>query len=1150
MNSFEDAYLANFDNLSTEDPTSEYPDINSNASIELIIQKLKAKVFDNTIWYNTSKALKRISLLQGLPITIFSYAAGIFKSNNRFSLYGIRDLFRYISRLNILGTINIREDIVFTFLNRIKIIEGFMATYDSGLFGCAINVFMNPIDFIKMDSIIDTSNENLRTTFNNTDILDTSFDIITKINPESMAPPYYFTTDSCDNIMLDIEKIYKYKSIIYGGIDYEQFSVLLSNINKIDTKKNVYLINEPNHVFHYYIEPNNNAIKKLYNIFSNPQSHQWNYNNFDDTTIDVSLVLSDNTIITMEISNNDNGWNLVRDRYIDDLSTNSNNSYFKRNNYLHHANMKTLLSRVYTNETNHNLSLSNSSLNDLFPHFAKNILQMDYNYGNIFFLTKHNRINRAFLPNTSLNDYNFKSFVEYTVLLYDSYFDNSKQSSNNYENDLNLIFMPVEYNKNLSWHKLFEKTVRNYNHIEHSPNLQSITDTTEFTPVLDAEQMDGTKHKTKFINYRNYQANLIHPLPEHTLYYTILAGLDDTLSKNYIKLLIEINKNETGNSKDSLTNMINNVYFSFFDGNQKIILDLISENSLDIEDFRGLKKIIPFSINNLNDIPSNNILNDITNFVYNINEGAALSIDLVKNNSLSYNQGIVLGIDTILITYIAQLYHNDNRRIFKSEELHNIYINAIQGNYEINNNINNSTIENENSYFNTNYVNDRITKLNDILNSRFIINNNIVTDTKNSITYNSLYEASLTFIDEFFINVSQLLRRNINTLYQKSYYKIVEFIPPFKIDTSGSLINKKDEAKSENIKAENFYKDNTFKYTTNNHTVSTDTNLTIAALQNITTYSKDIILLNSIDHNFAIKLYNTYSFLVTSILAINTDERIIDEALITDLASELFYNSNDNILNYNNENKLEQAYKLISITIHLKANLPDIYSYNQNNDENLTHKETLLIILSLMISSQLTLNDYLKYIDNSLPNSDNVPAEEQEIINHFNTTIKLHTYMLIDFRNFLVVGNIPITLKDVLNYGTNIISINTENQFLKIMRSLFSYKITDKFVEFTIINQEELGLYNSQFIGSRSYIGKFIYTILQNDLNINNRIPDITTNYIKNFINNFINNFIFINNTINNIKIEENNYTNEFITVDNELRNIQFNNFKKFFNNN
>ena len=70
--------------------------------ITSILINHEQRLFSNRTWDTTSDALKKISLLQGIPITVFSYAAGLFRSNNKYNLFGLIDIFTYISRLNIL----------------------------------------------------------------------------------------------------------------------------------------------------------------------------------------------------------------------------------------------------------------------------------------------------------------------------------------------------------------------------------------------------------------------------------------------------------------------------------------------------------------------------------------------------------------------------------------------------------------------------------------------------------------------------------------------------------------------------------------------------------------------------------------------------------------------------------------------------------------------------------------------------------------------------------------------------------------------------------------------------------------------------------------------------------------------------------------
>ena len=117
------------------------------------INKYEDIIYDNSTWEKTSEPIKNISLLQGLPTTIYSYAAGLFKSNNKYSLFGILDFFSYISKKNILGSLNLRSDSIYTFLNKQNILRGYISTYKNGLFGSSINIFLNNNDFFPLPSL-------------------------------------------------------------------------------------------------------------------------------------------------------------------------------------------------------------------------------------------------------------------------------------------------------------------------------------------------------------------------------------------------------------------------------------------------------------------------------------------------------------------------------------------------------------------------------------------------------------------------------------------------------------------------------------------------------------------------------------------------------------------------------------------------------------------------------------------------------------------------------------------------------------------------------------------------------------------------------------------------------------------------------------
>ena len=198
-----------------------------------------------------------------------------------------------------------------------------------------------------------------------------------------------------------------------------------------------------------------------------------------------------------------------------------------------------------------------------------------------------------------------------------------------------------------------------------------------------------------------------------------------------------------------------------------------SNNTSTLDYFNNLKKILNYNSNNsfINTINnSSNVIDEITNFVYNINEGKAFDINIAKNNPLSYNSGLLLGIDCILLIYLAEIRNKNYDRIYKSSEIFENYRTLLTSNQD--------TLKDTPEFI----------KLNEILNNRYYFNSeNKLVDNSTNIIYNSLIDLSFNFKDEFFIKISQIIKRNILTLNQKTNYKILEFNNSKYVNSDGTL---------------------------------------------------------------------------------------------------------------------------------------------------------------------------------------------------------------------------------------------------------------------------------------------------------------------------------------------------------------------------
>ena len=401
----------------------------SETSIEESLENINSRLYSNKVWNDTAPSLKKMSLLQGIPFTIYSYAAGIFRSNNRFSLFGIIDFFTYISRLNILGSLNIRPDITFTFLNEKKILDGYLATYNNGIFGSALNIFMNNFDFNTMDEIIDKDSDTIIK--ENDSSYDISYNIISKISTNSMSSPNYFKLNKNeDNILLDEKKLKDYKSIIYGGIDYEQIAVILNNISSFPNieEKGIDSFTFDKYIFHYFIELNFESIEKICNIM---------YDTFN------SSVLSDLSLNMDEEEQYSSFQGIYGPPIYETQYSNLINNKFEYHNAI-------MRNRIYRN---YDVSLN---YNDLFKFLFKDIYNCEYNYGQIYFFKKHKKIKYIYLPhNISISDTStddekttFQSNIGQGSLdnkfiqIYNYKYDDDKKNSS--EPEFSIVLMPVK----------------------------------------------------------------------------------------------------------------------------------------------------------------------------------------------------------------------------------------------------------------------------------------------------------------------------------------------------------------------------------------------------------------------------------------------------------------------------------------------------------------------------------------------------------------------------------------------------------------------------------------------------------------------------------------------------------------------------------
>jgi hypothetical protein len=1125
--------LPNQKNNKSIDPTTN--------SISTNLINIHARLYDNSTWENTSAALKKMALLQGLPFVIYSYAAGIFKSNNRFNLYGLIDLFTYASRLNILGALNINHDITFTFLNEKKISDSYIATYTNGIFGSALNIFMNPIDFNTMDEIID-KNVGSNIVYNS----------INKISMDAMASPKYFqlnTLGDISTVQLNEFVFTKYKSIIYGGIDYEQIAIILNNIpnycNIDDKGPDGFTF--PIYIFHYYIELYFDELKDIYAIFDNPINSEW----------------SGSSVYTFS------------ENYYTNLfggSTDLSNI----NNYRHSV----LADRIYE-ITNNDISLN---YNEIFPYFFKNIFDISYNYGQIFFFSNHKNIKEIYIMDLSAGymdnrDYDFidKDFVQKTIKIYDYKFDNYKKDS--LEAIYSIILMPVEPgNMNngeigtINYQYIFEKNIRTTN--------------TSFPEVSNS---DNTL--IAYLANTDIAEKTIYP---YNIYYTILCGLDDSLSSSYVE---NIQTYESFPARDNINknNIINKTFLCYYDGNNETFKKIItnSNNQSTLDDFNGLKKIINYNSNNSfqnlnNDTP--NIIDTITSFVYNINEGKAYDLNVTKNNPMSYNAGLVLGIDSIILIYIAQIYYDDYSRIFSSDEIFEAY-HAI---------INNNDYGDVVNYTVKKYNN--LLKFNSILRGKYTIKaNNQIIDNDTGILYDSIdhfndenlaNDIVLNDKDEFFISISAILKRDLNTLNQKSYYKILEFNSDKYFDSNGNIdgidINKK--VKEDFLQTEDKWYDITYKSVFNydtslNNTQNLYYNNIINYLSDFNNLSDsgiefinqdDAVNINSNDisgyidfsnykHNISIReslvLLKSYSLkLFSTINNDNLAEQIFNTYKILRTDNTL---SNDGIISYaymdlllNNHNNIYSNYtnlpRDIAITSPGSLFMRDIYLYiyfmNVFNRDTQKAKEMFLYYIKFQLLLIFTRDEYYKYINNII--YDNIGMFNDP---SFNNIIKLDELPYLDSdenEHWQHEKTLNFTFVDILNKIYN-----------KIDDTVFNYHDTLSIVDllkFIFING------NGPMTHDMYLLIEFIKNINEptmtdadgsekSKLTFEEYIVENALNY-KPLLLLFFDNVISIYDILSKVKhntndifINDINYANKFVTINDNDRYKLFQQYKEYY---
>lgn len=991
------------------------------------------RLFSNRSWDTTSDALKKISLLQGVPITVFSYAAGLFRSNNKYNLFGLIDIFTYISRLNILSSINVRPDITFTFLNSDNIKDSYVSTYRNGLLGCALNIFMNPIDFETMDNVIDVSNQ------------DPSYNEISKITVSSMNNPKYFKTSTNNGekiVMLHEEKINLYKSIVYGGIDYEQIAVIMNNINSYPDLN----VNGPDSfkfnkiIFHYYIESNWN----IYNVISN-------------TLIGESG--DDPGPLIQAINSVNNVWN----NGTNDISYNQIIDYVSKNNSS---------GQIY-----------------------------DYNYGCINFFRNHPMIDKIYMPqiDPETNGLRMGKFLvpTSTPLIYDSSYDNLKNIQHN-RPEYTVVLMPFNIG-----------TLENGKFGFLNNQFTYVRRIRRYT-LYDNDEAPNS------INNKNY-----------SLFYNIICGLDDNLSYLFLNDLKSYSPTYSRDN-DVPSSIVEKTYLCYYDGNVETFRKVLTGNnsSSTLDYFNGLKKVINYNSNNsfINyDTP--NLIDNVSSFVYNINEGKAVSLDIVKNNPLSYNNGILLGIDCIILIYITQIYYNDYNRIFSSSEIFYVYSNLIKGSTNlINENADRILSESE-----RNNITTKIDKLKDILDGRYkYYSSSNIYDSYSDISYSSLSVMDFDYKDEFFIFLSELCRRNITTIYQKSFYKIIEFNTNTNYFSNGLITTNynSNSLRGDFEQSEDKWYDITYLLNNNYVTLLNNDNYSIFnRSKNIFAINKQIFGdISSINYNeLSVKIYNTVLYFI-----VKDSEKL---NYYNEISNNLFFA--DDLLNLDTDftniisalgiKKVQIILYYFKILFLFYFNSEQYYNLNRSIETNTT---TIFGVTSNLTSFE-SFNSGISLIDNNYI----VDSSANKYTLDF---IKLDYVKNYNYNEYIITnGLMNFTIVDVLN---------PLKRFITLENSLNILELSQNSLTINYYNNNKILELFSFFINIPDDSSKYKHNLLEffyHFVNRANGILSISTilnnNNFKNLLIEIVNIYKKIGN-INYLQITSISYQNNFVELDNSTR--------------
>jgi hypothetical protein len=618
--------------------------------------------------------------------------------------------------------------------------------------------------------------------------------------------------------------------------------------------------------------------------------------------------------------------------------------------------------------------------------------------------------------------------------------------------------------------------------------------------------------------------------------------MDDYLSYEYLNNIRTYDQISSRIYADQ-ANIIKNTYLCYYDGNgssfKKILTN--SNNSSTPNIFNNIKKIT--NLNSYNSLDNNNrpnIFKKIVDFVYNINEGKAINETIPNTNQLSYTSGLALGIDTVILIYLTQLVTQDNNRIFDSNEIFDNYLKYLNKNDQFLKSIK------ENVNF------SKINNLRHILSGRYSYYNNStnIIDNSTNIIYNSIHDLSFNKKEEFFLEISEFLKREINTNEQKSNYKILEFYNNTYINNEQlETVDINNQIKNDINNIESKWYDITYQltndfshlynlnYKSSNSIISKiiqNKNI-INATMNINFENNSIVANNSTYFkDLALRIHNTNYLYTTSINESDIITKLNSSTLDINYNNVLFKGSESNYSNFledftlinilknnilnsedtsNNQDyydanfidNLYLYYLKLKLLFVLDSN--DYYALNNELDSIYNIDNSFIINANNFNFSKYETNSTfvcVLYIDNvNISNGKIIPYDNSNNIRGFSTSIKTPDHPA--FENYRNTYQFHLVL-----YGNNTseklikfkyYSDNSSNNYLIDLNYLYTYEVDKSIgnaIKPIIFNNsiENIEIYK---LDKKKYYNYTNYDTTNNLLNFS--IVDILTPKIANYKN-------------------------------------------------